>query len=782
MKRLLPLLLFTATLPCMAQYSSELTIQQIMQGDRFVGYLPEDIEWSVDGKYIYFSWNPEMDSIRRTYRVHIETQKIEPATASDLIARPEIGTYNRSRTLMTYVKFGDLFLYDLKTRISRQITATTDQEYDVSFSGDEKNLIYTRSGNLYAWNISTGATRQLTNFKSGSKKKEADLSKEEQWLQTDQLALFEILKKRKIQKQLSDSLSEEIAADRPLEIYYGDKSLSNIKISPDLKFVTYTLREDVKTQQTKVPEYITESGFTTSSNARSKVGAPQDTYEFGIYDIENDTSFILDTRQIDGIFDKPEYLKEYAKEDYMDSYTAPREVIVHGPFYATDSKAVVEIRSMDNKDRWIMALEPQTGKLRLLDRQRDEAWVGGPGIPWWNISAGNIGWMPDDANFWFQSEESGYSHLYTVNFSTGKKKALTSGQYEINDAELSRNKKYFYLQASKESPFVNHFYRMPVSGGTLTKITTKEGSNEVTISPDEKNLAVLHSYSNQPWELYLMKNEPGAEMVRLTNSTMDTFEGYDWTAPEIVQFKARDGALVPARLYKPENPNGAGIIFVHGAGYLQNVHTWWSSYFREYMFHHFLMDMGYTVLDIDYRGSQGYGRDWRTGIYRWMGGKDLTDQLDGADYLVEEQAIDEDRLGIYGGSYGGFITLMAMFTAPGTFQSGAALRSVTDWAHYNHLYTSNILNTPVEDSLAYRKSSPIYHAAGLEGNLLILHGMSDDNVQFQDVVRLSQRLIELGKENWDLAVFPIEPHSFVESSSWTDEYRRIYKLFEETLK
>jgi dipeptidyl aminopeptidase/acylaminoacyl peptidase len=200
------------------------------------------------------------------------------------------------------------------------------------------------------------------------------------------------------------------------------------------------------------------------------------------------------------------------------------------------------------------------------------------------------------------------------------------------------------------------------------------------------------------------------------------------------------------------------------------------------MFHNFLVDRGYTVIDVDYRASSGYGRDWRTAIYRWMGGHDLNDNVDGAKYLVEEHGVDAERLGIYGGSYGGFITLMAMFTAPDVFEAGAALRSVTDWAHYNHGYTSNILNTPVEDSIAYRKSSPIYHADGLERNLVMLHGMVDRNVQFQDVVRLSQRLIELEKENWELAVFPMEGHGFVEPSSWTDEYRRIFELFEKRLR
>ena len=195
-----------------------------------------------------------------------------------------------------------------------------------------------------------------------------------------------------------------------------------------------------------------------------------------------------------------------------------------------------------------------------------------------------------------------------------------------------------------------------------------------------------------------------------------------------------------------------------------------------------MADSAFLVIDRVYRTSEGYGRDWRTAIYRHMGGKDLSDQVDGAKYLVETHGIDAERVGIYGGSYGGFITLMAMFNEAETFKSGAALRSVTDWAHYNHPYTNNILNTPITDSIAYRQSSPIYFAEGLEGNLVILHGMVDSNVQFQDVVRLSQRLIELGKNNWEMAVFPVEGHGFQEPASWTDEYKRIFKLFQTTLR
>ncbi len=223
------------------------------------------------------------------------------------------------------------------------------------------------------------------------------------------------------------------------------------------------------------------------------------------------------------------------------------------------------------------------------------------------------------------------------------------------------------------------------------------------------------------------------------------------------------------------------MIFVHGAGYLHNVGNFWSEYPREYMFNQFLAAHGYVVIDEDYRGSDGYGRDWRTAIYRWMGGRDLQDEVDASRYITATYHIPPTKIGIYGGSYGGFMTLMALFTAPDYFGAGAALRSVTDWSHYNHGYTSAILNEPQSDTLAYHRSSPIYFADGLRAPLLMAHGMVDTNVNFEDIVRLEERLIELGKTNWQLATYPVEDHGFRRPSSWTDEYTRIFNLFESTI-
>jgi dipeptidyl aminopeptidase/acylaminoacyl peptidase len=272
-------------------------------------------------------------------------------------------------------------------------------------------------------------------------------------------------------------------------------------------------------------------------------------------------------------------------------------------------------------------------------------------------------------------------------------------------------------------------------------------------------------------------------MKRLTDSYTEEFRSYRWRKFEIVTFPDADNNMLYARLYKPDKPDPLrpAVIYVHGAGYAQSVFKNWGS-MNWTPFFHFLLQAGYTVIDLDYRGSSGYGRDCRTAIYRNMGGKDIDSAVVAARWLADKQGIDPRRIGVYGGSYGGFFTLMAQFKHPGVFAAGASLFPVTDWAHYNHPYTSNILNLPYDDEEAYRRSSPIYHAAGLQDRLLILHGMEDRNVHYQDTIRLVQRLIELKKTGWELATLPVEDHGWRNESSRLDSNRRIFSLFEEVLK
>jgi dipeptidyl aminopeptidase/acylaminoacyl peptidase len=784
MKRFLILALFLLPLTAAAQL--KLDVDTIMRGPNLTGYAPKDVRWSHDGKSVYFAWKQRDEPVEEndygTYVVGRDgkgLRKLSEEEAKD--APPVRGDYTRDRSRIVFVDKGDVYLFEKNKR--RALTHTTDAESQPRFTKDEKRVAYVRNNNLFVVSLLDGSTVQVTNIAGADDKgpnvtlfedENKDRTASQKWVAEEAAKLSDVLTRRAAERKEDEAERKKELALAPLKLKKGE-SVQDLRLTPDEKYVLAFIGGDPTSgKRAVVPSYVTESGYTTDLPARRKVGdASPATRLASISTADGKVAWLK--HGLKQTIEKTETAeKTEATENKTGTKTETEEdrsIELDPVFFSDDgTAAVLPIRAVDNKDRWLMAFDPVTGTTRVLHHEHDDAWVH-----WFDDDA--IGFVPNTRTVWFVSEHTGWLHLYTVDYAKpGTPRALTSGKYEVADVHVSEDGKNFFFTASKDSLHELHLYRMPVGGGAITKLTTEPGWHDAEVSPDSQVLADIYSYTNKPHELYV-----GG--TRVTTSPAPEFTTYPWLDAPIVSVPARDGVKVPARMYKPSNWNGGpAVIFVHGAGYLQNVHRGWSNYFREYMFHHLLMERGYLVLDLDYRGSAGYGRDWRTAIYRHMGGVDLSDHVDAAKWLASEQRVDPKRIGIYGGSYGGFITLMAMFTTPDVFAAGAALRPVTDWAHYNHGYTANILNTPQKDPEAYRKSSPIYFAEGLKGALLICHGVIDVNVHFQDTVRLVQRLIELRKENWTVAMYPLEDHGFVEPTSWADEYKRILKLFDGTLK
>ncbi len=473
--------------------------------------------------------------------------------------------------------------------------------------------------------------------------------------------------------------------------------------------------------------------------------------------------------------------KEKDKDKDKDKKPEPRPVEVQSFTWSEDgSQLAVMLHSRDNKDRWIAIWDAASRKLTPRHRLTDPAWIN------WDFNV--QGWLKDNETLYFLSEEGGWSRLYLLSTRTGKVRPLTpEGHFEVGEPVRSWDGRFVYYQANVQHPGNYDLWRVEVATGKTEQLTRLGGLTTFALSPDEDQLLLTHSGTTRPNELYVQAVS-GGEARQVTQTRTAAFLAEDWAVPEVVAIPSTHGAPAPvySRVYTPRDFDPAkkypAVTFVHGAGYLQNVHYGWSSYFREFMFHTLLTRHGYVVLDMDYRASAGYGRAWRTAIYRQMGHPELEDLQDGVAWLVAHKSVDPKRVGVYGGSYGGFMTYMALFRAPDLFAAGAALRPVSDWTYYNDDYSSNILNRPEDDPDAYTKSSPIEYVAGLRKPLLICDGMLDDNVFFQDNVRLVQRLIELKKENFETAIYPVESHGFVQPTSWLDEYRRIFKLFERTLK
>ena len=772
--------LFLGLLYCADFCYSQLDLKEIMKGPDFVGHLPENPYWSYDGTKIYFDYRAESDRGTSLHQFDLKSKTIQKL---DSIARVQTIAYDLSQDAYNLLYFERDNTLASVDKMNKQISLCYQGMQDIQNIqrlNDENKLVFEQGINLFEWQNKDGKSsmRQLTNFILGEKK---DEKIDSNYLFKQQEELFEFFKDKDKNKAWKKTQGEFQLFPQPKLIYLGLTSTSSIQINPSGEFVAVILRSEELEKETLVPEFITRDGKVKTSNARAKVSKNEPNQRLYILSLNSADSLVsIDLSGLTDIRKKPSYMDTLTSS----RYEKDRNLFIHPlKFSKTSNLALCDIRSADNKDRWIVLVDLEKLTIKELNHQHDDAWIGGPGISSWNEEVAVLDWLEDGKSFYFQSEETGYSHLYSFDIETGTKKAISSGNFEIHQVQLSKDKKRFFITANKTHPGNRDFYHLDIKSLFWTTILTADGFHDVQVSPDEKSLLIRYSNSNTPWELYLASNSANTKMTQLTHSTSSKFQSYSWRKPPVIQFKASDGVAVAARIYDPkaEIKNGAAVLFVHGAGYLQNAHNYWSNYYREYMFHNLLCDLGYTVLDVDYRASEGYGRDYRTAIYRFMGGRDLEDFIDAKDFLVKQHGIDSNRVGIYGGSYGGFISLMGLLTKPNEFNCAAALRSVTDWAHYNLEYTSNILNYPETDSDAYRKSSPIYYAKNLNKPLIMLHGMVDDNVQFQDVVRLSQRFIELGKKDWDLAVYPVEAHGFREASSWFDEYRRIFELFEKNL-
>lgn len=786
-----------ALAPAASAQRAPLTVEQITQRpETWVGAWPEAPFWTDAGDAVYFQWNPrgafDADSLFRADADGSDLRQATPAERRALAPRHENRcqaphAWRAGRRVTT--QDGDLVLVD--GGAVRRLTRTRERETGAVWLADGR-IAYQRGDALFALDLATGATEQLTDLRSGAEPKDTEPGDAEAFLRDQQTRLFDVLR----QEARLDSLRErarerDAAASLSAPTFYtGSRSVEGLTVSPRGDVVTFRLREDGDAARTEMTRYVTGSGAAEQFMARPKVGAPRGTAT--LYVQTADTTRAVDLTTLPGTFDGPRRATEDGGLVVVPD--SARGLVAWGPYWSPDGRwAVVDVRTDDNRDRWIARLNVEDATVTSLDRQRDDAWLAGPGIAWWGGES-TVGWTPADApggaRFWYQSEASGWSHLVAVD-EAGQTETLTSGAFEVSDPMLGPDGGGWVFQSSEGDLGQRHVWTMPLAApgqaaaafAQREQLTEGVGRWDYALAPDGETLALLHSAANRPPDVFVQRR--GRRAARITESARAEWLALDWLDPEIVEIPASDGIAVPARLYRPEDvgaaPNGAAVLFVHGAGYLQNAHRWWSSYHREYQFHHLLAQRGYVVLDLDYRASAGYGRDWRAAVAGHMGGRDLQDYVDASRWLGVERGIEPERVAIYGGSYGGFLTLMALFTEPEHFGGGAAMRSVTDWAHYNDTYTRNILGTPVEAPEAYRRSSPIEFAAGLEDPLLMTHGLVDDNVQPQDIFRLSQRLIELGKRDWELALAPVEPHGYTEPTSWADKLSRILDLIEHSV-
>mgnify|MGYP000100201434 FL=1 len=774
--------------------STIITLEKIMSDPDWFGRSPEAWYWGDDSSTVFYQQKREGNPLRDLVQKNINTagngELVKLAQMHVVADRNAI--LNSAGTHEVYTFEGNVFVKELASQKVQQLTYTSAVESSAMFLTNG-NVAYRVDDIFYAHDMNSQKIIELANLKmTGGEDSSAQSTS---YIAAEQHDLIEYVALQKRNKDLRAEQKRQLRVKNSTvtqtNFYFGkDNRVVHASLSPagDKLVVSVAPAKSARQDSDIMPNYIANDGHIKAKKVRARV-ADNRQYAEQLYllDLSQGTKTLLSYDKLPGFDD--DVLASVRKENYAregKTYKSEKSARNIHVMQAWDpiqwqengQQVAIMLEAWDNKDRWIASVDFDQKALVSQHRLHDDAWI--------NYTFNELGWLDNTNSLYYLSEESGYAHLY-VKPLNGKAKALTSGNFEVNDLTVSADEKSIYFKANKKHPGIYEIYKVDVASAELTALTDLGGMNDYALSPDESKLLIQHSKITMPPELYVKNIGSDVEAIQLTHTVTEAFLAMPWSAPNVVAIESsHQDQPIYSKVYLPKgydqntNKNKA-VMFSHGAGYLQNSHLGWSGYFREYMFHSMLVQQGYVVIDMDYRASKGYGRDWRTAIYRHMGKPEVQDMRDGVNWLVQNANVDAKRVGTYGGSYGGFLTLMSMFTDPELFQSGSALRLVSDWAYYNHGYTSNILNMPGDDPIAYERSSPIYFAEGLEKPLLINAPMVDDNVFFQDTVRLVQRLIELEKQDFETAIYPVEPHGFVQPSSWLNEYRRIYKLFENTL-
>jgi dipeptidyl aminopeptidase/acylaminoacyl peptidase len=789
--------LIKATQPITTSNQSELlTLEKIMADPEWMGRQPTSAYWGDNSQSVYYQQkqqaSPLFDLWEKPLNEKGNGNKVELNQLHLHDYKNRILSQNKDTA--AWVFEGNIFVKNVADNKVKQLTKDNKQPNNLLFLNDGR-LSFQSGDAIFAIHPEKGLYEQLVSWQFSDEP--TALEEPADYIAEQQQQLIEVVALTRQQKELRFEKEQQIAQQNntlaPAKFYFpADNETVEVSLSPNGKWLVLVEQAESSWRDDSdiMPNYINEDGRITTDNVRRRVAdAKPVQHNIWLLNLENRSKRNLSYNSLPGYNeDVLEAVKRENAQAKGETYIAnrlPRNISLMQDWYWSQGaiqwhndgeKVAIMLEAWDNKDRWLATVDTDNAMLVNQHRLHDDAWV--------NYKFNSFGWLNNSTELYYLSEETGYSQLYLKPLN-GQARAVTSGHFEVDSLTLTSDDQFMYFKGNKKHPGIYEIYRVALDDNTIQEITNLNGMTDYQLSPDEQSLLLTHSSLVRPPELYF-QSIANQSAIQLTQTTSQAFLDINWLAPDIVPIKSSHTEQpIYSRVYAPRNMQPGqkykAVVFNHGAGYLQNSHLGWSGYFREFMFHNMLVQQGYVVLDMDYRASAGYGRDWRTAIYRQMGTPEIQDLEDGVNWLVENIDVDAKRVGTYGGSYGGFMTFMALFNSPDLFQAGAALRPVSDWAHYNHGYTSNILNTPDIDPIAYERSSPIYFAEGLEKPLLINAPMIDSNVFFVDVVRLVQRLIELEKQDFETAIYPVESHGFVQPSSWLDEYRRIYKLFETNL-
>jgi dipeptidyl-peptidase-4 len=427
----------------------------------------------------------------------------------------------------------------------------------------------------------------------------------------------------------------------------------------------------------------------------------------------------------------------------------PEDLLISRVTWTPDGKKVVY--QAQNREQTFLDVnfaDPKDGKSSNVIHETSKAWVAINEQPLWL----------KDGSFIWASERSGWEHLYHYSADGKQLRQITDGKWEVRSVEgVDEENGYIYFTATERSHIAADGYRVKFDGSGLTRLTQAAGSHRIDLSPANNYFIDVWSDINTPSQVRLY--DASGKLVRvLAENKVDALKQYKLGTTELLQVKTRDGFVMEAMMIKPPDFDARKkypvMSFTYSGPHAPQVRNGWGS--QTYMFHQLLAQKGYIIWVCDNRTASGKGLESTWPVYKNFGELELRDLEDGVTWLKSQPYVDGSRIGIWGWSYGGFMTSYAL-THSQSFKIGISGGTVADWRDYDSIYTERYMGTPQNNPEGYKNSSPVNAAKNLHGKLLLIHGAIDDNVHMQNTIQFIYELQKAGKQ-FQLMLYPKSRH------------------------
>jgi len=731
MKKLTCLLLCGFSLMTSHSYSETLTIERMFASPALEGSAPRNLKVSPDGKRVTFLQGKTSDYERLDlWEYDLKTKKIQMLfNSDDLSSGPE-----------------ELSDEEKARRERMRLSGSGIVSYE--WSKDGKALLFPLGGDLYYFKLGDKKALQLldtpefeTDFKLSPQGNYVSYVRNQDLYIKHIKNGVETRLTHDGQGNIKNAMAEFVAQEEM-------NRMTGYWWSPDERYIAFTQIDESPVQEITRSEIYADS-IEMITQRYPAAGTPNVLVKLAVMDVAKQSSQWIDLGA-----DKDIYL---TRVDWMaDSQTLSYQVMPR-------NQQTLELKAYNLRKTTQQTLLAETS------------------ATWVNLND-DLHFLADNKHFIWASERDGYKHLYLYNTKGELVKQLTQGKWVVNNIEaVNEARQLVYFSGRKDTPTENHLYSVSLKDGAIERISQRAGTHSISFSQDASIYVDNYSTTNTPPQVSLHRAD-GTQITWLSENSIDAnhplFAYQDqWVKPEIASFKAEDGTELYYRLYKPANlqEKHPVIVYLYGGPHAQMVTNSWGGN-RGLLFQHWV-NKGYVVFTLDNRGSNYRGKAFEDPIYKAMGAIEVQDQVSGVKFLRTLPYVDATRIGVHGHSYGGYMTLMSMFKAGDYFQAGVAGAPVTDWELYDTFYTERYMGNPNTDKDAYTASSVFPYAKDLKGDLLIYHGMADDNVLFTNSTKLYKHLQDLAIP-FEAMDYPGKKHSIRGKNTGIHLYKTITNFFD----